>query len=288
MRTLTSSLILVACLLAGAFRPAPVFAAAPTVDSVRFAVAQNGANVSPITLAANAMKIYYINGDVSDTDGFADISDVDADFYRSSISGAGDCSADQNNCYHQTTCTLSSGSGNTVSYSCRIDLAYFADYTDADTYASDTWKIRVSVTDSNTTITDTTYSNELTSLAAIDVPGSLNYGTLSLGATSSTTGMTVKNAGNHLVDAQVWSTTGMTCTSGTIPLSNQHWDKVSVAYGSLQFTLSTTPTRSTINLSIQSDDATAVTGDLFFAIQLPANGIGGTCTGTLNITAYAF
>lgn len=270
------------------FFPSSAQAAAPAVDSIRVAVAQNGSNVTPLTVSANINKTYHVNGVVSDADGYQDIQDVDVDFYRSGVANGADCTADQNNCYHQTTCSLTSGSGNTISYNCQVAVAYFADYTDADTYESDTWKVRVKVSDGTTTSTDSSYNNELTSLAAIDVSGNINYGSIGLGATSSTYGVTVKNAGNHRVDTQVSSTTGMTCTSGTIAISQQKWDKVSVAYASLQYTLSTTPTRANINLLAQTDDGSSVTGDLFFAIQIPSTGIGGTCSGSVNMTAYSY
>ncbi len=261
-------------------------AAAPTVSSVRVGVSANGPNVSPLSVSPNTPTTYYINGTVSDTDGFADIVSVAAVFYRSGVASGPDCTADNNNCYRPPNCSLTGGSGNTIDYSCSIALQYFADPTDSGTYVSDTWKVRVRVTDSVESVDDTNYSNELNSLLAISVsPSNINFGSLALGATSNSIQIDVKNSGNVAADSAVSSGGNLTCAVGSILVANQKYGRTDVDYASLEYTLSTTPNNAGLTLPAQTDDATSISDQLFFRILIPSSGVRGACNGVTNINA---
>lgn len=270
---------------AGTISTACSLNASPTIDTVRVGTTANGTNVSPLTLTANTTTTYYINGTVSDTDGYADIIDVDARLYRSGATGGVACTADDNDCYIQATCSLTGGSGDSVNYSCQVDLQYFADPTDTGTYSADTWNVRVSATDSVDTVHDDTYTNEINTLSAINIPGDVAHGNVSLGATIDGTTLTVNNAGNVDVNLDLSMASDISCTIGTIPIANNKYDLSDVAYASLTYTLSSTPATLDVDLPQQTNDGVQVSDTIYWGIQIPASEVGGSCSGTITATA---
>jgi hypothetical protein len=261
-------------------------AAAPTVSSVRIGVSSYGPNVSPLTVSPNIATNYFINGTVSDTDGYTDIVSVAAVLYRSGVANGADCTADNNNCYRPAICNLSNGSGNNVDYSCAVALQYYTDPTDTGTYASESWKVRIRVTDSSQSVDDSAYNTELNSLLAISIsPSNINYGNQSLGATSNSVRVDVKNSGNVAADSAVSAAGNLTCAIGSILVANQKYGRTDVAYGSLEYTLSTSPANAGLTLPAQTDDFTAVIDELYFRILVPSSGVRGNCNGTTNINA---
>lgn len=280
--------ILVTLCLGLIFYPFFVQAEVPTVVSVRVGVAVGGPNVSPLNVAPNAITSYHVNGTVSDADGFADIQSVNVVFYRSGVAGGADCNFDKDNCYRPPNCNLSNGNANTVDYDCQINVDYFADPTDSGTYAADSWKVRVRVTDSLQNVDDTTYNNELNSLLAVSInPPNINYGSLALGNISSTVAINVKNSGNVNADARVSAAGNMGCPTGNIPVANQKYGRTDGTYQELEYTLSTTPTNALLSLPQQTNDQAIVTDDLFFKVKIPTSGVQGTCNGITNITAIS-
>ncbi len=268
--------------------PFYVIAEAPTVSSVRVGVSANGPNVSPLNLIPNSNATYYVNGTVSDTDGFNDILSVSVVFYRSDITNGADCSSDKNNCYRPSNCNLSNGDGNNIDYSCQINVAYFADPTDSGNYTSETWKVRVRVTDTSLSVDDSNYNNELQSMLAIaSTPSTINYGSLDLGQTSNSIRLDVVNSGNVPADSSIFSSGNMTCTLGSILVANQKYGRSDVDFTSLEYTLSTTPNYATLSLPAQTDDATVINDELYFRIKAPNVGVSGTCAGTININAIS-
>lgn len=260
----------------------------PTVDSVQVGTTANGANVTPLTLTANTTTTYYVNGQVSDPDGFGDITDVDARLYRSGATGGVACTADNNDCYIQTTCSLTGGSGNSIDYSCQIDLQYYTDPTvTGSTYPTDTWNARVTVTDGVTVVNDDSYTNEVEELTAISYASSIDHGTLALGATSASNQLlNILNAGNMEAQANVSMASAMSCATGSIPIGNNKWGLSDVAYASLSNTLTSTPTSMGLTLPAQTNDASQPSDATYWGIQIPGTGVKGLCTGTVTITGY--
>lgn len=268
--------------------PFSVKAAEPTVSSVRVGVSTNGPNVSPLNLAPNSNVNLYVNGTVSDADGFSDILSVSVVFYRSGVTNGVDCSSDKNNCYRPANCNLSNGNGNEIDYSCQINVAYFADPTDAGDYAAETWKARVRVTDTTVSVDNDTYNNEIQSMLAISpTPSNINFGNLNLDAISNSIRVDIKNTGNVAADGYISSGGNLTCLLGSIAVANQKYGRTDTDYNTLEYTMSTTPNYATLTLPAQTDDTTIVTDELYFRIKVPSVGVSGTCTGTININAIS-
>ncbi|MDP2631523.1 MAG: hypothetical protein Q8P30_02000, partial [Candidatus Uhrbacteria bacterium] len=260
----------------------------PTVDSVRVSYSANGTNVSPLVPSLGTVKSFHVNGVVSDTDGFADIQNVATVFYRSGATGGVACSSDKNDCYSIASCTLSGGSSNSINYDCDVSADYFIDPTDSGAYSAQTWNVRVSVSDATSTVDDDSYTNEVQTTTGIGAPDTIDFTNLALGATSPTSiSYEVTNYGNSAVDTNVSMENPQTCTIGTIPINKIKYGRTDTDYASLEYILSATPSATNLSLPQQTNDVTAVTDMLYWKLQAPAEAVGGTCSGTININAIA-
>lgn len=261
------------------------FNSAPDVDSIYINTSTSFTNLSPLTLTANTTTFYSIHGVVSDDDGYADIDQVDAVLYRSGATGGASCSADNNDCYRVTGCSLGGGGGTTINYSCIVNLEYFTDPTDTGAYGAQTWNVRISVDDGTDTTDDDSYTNEVSSMSAIYIPGSIDHGTLVLGATNDGEALTTYNAGNVDVDIDLSMSSAISCTLGTIPIANNKYGTKDLAYASLTYTLSSTPTTLDVLMPQQTNDGVQVSDIIYWGIQIPSTEVGGTCSGVVTATA---
>jgi hypothetical protein len=283
---------------------------APTVETVSIADGANGASQyndsTGITLVPGTTKTVHINGVVRDANGYADINDVTMTFYRSSVANAQTCTADNNNCYRVTTCTLGGGSGAdlTQTYDCSIDLSYYTDASGSGTrYPSDHWAVYVKVTDKEPT---TGISNDqntgnyvgqtnINRLLALTIPAAIDYssgGNFGLGATTTNANnqeMTITQQGNDEADVQVSGTT-MACDNiGSILVGQQKWALTDVGYSNGSTTALTGSLVNTIlDVHHQDLDGSSNTSKvLYWNIGIPSTGVKGLCTGTNTITAIA-
>ena len=271
---------------------------APTVEDVfindaafTFADSYGGGTIN--TLVAGGQKSIYITGNARDTNGRGDIKTISAVFYRTAV-GDG-CSPDSNDCYGVASCGTQNdteGDLEVLEYSCPINLDYWADSTDTGgPYAGTTWTVKVNIEDNGgLSGSDSSVTKTMQTLLALNIPTSINYGTLSKG--QSTTSLnnktqTMTQQGNDEADVEVSSSADMTCTNtGTIPVANQEWSLTDEdhSHGSMtDLSGSATDT----NLAVGYKTAGDVTVDLYWNIELPAQDISGTCTGTTTVTAIA-
>ncbi|MDF1497940.1 MAG: hypothetical protein P1P85_01100 [Patescibacteria group bacterium] len=243
-----------------------------------------------VTLIENTTKTITCTATVTDENGYADITSVEAKLYRTGV-GAG--VADNDNNHYTLTgdanCIPSGGSGNTENYTCAFSVQFFAEPTDASApiYSADNWTCQVTPSYSGGPGTAATDTIEMGTLNALNVTANINYGTLGLGNNSgaSPQTVTVTNTGNTLMDPQVSSAAAMTCTIGTIPVANQEYSNATFTYGS-GTDLSATPT--TLNLSLAKPTTTTpVTDNSYWGIGIPGTGVGGSCTGSNTFTAIA-
>jgi hypothetical protein len=300
----------------GATTTAQVANVPPAIDSVNVAYADNGANLDETTgidLALGTTKQIVIWGTASDANGtatqgsntYGDIKDINVVFYRSGVTDADSCTADNNNCYRaqlsDSSCVFSGNSGTTVHYACTLNLQYFTDSTQAGgEFPTDNWIAKVTDTDLSDTTGTASATTNVNSLLALNIPASIAYGQFALGAT--TTGsatlsgngsniiMPITQEGNVVADVNV-SGSDMTCDGlGTIPVGNEAW-----ALGAVDYSAATPLTASAVNTLIgvdyQTDDNFATNPslkDLYWHIKIPATGVRGVCTGsnTLSIIAH--
>ncbi|HBK34135.1 TPA: hypothetical protein DEP34_00195 [Candidatus Uhrbacteria bacterium] len=231
----------------------------------------------------------YGNGRVEDLNGRDDIVNVRGVFYRSSVSGGSDCTADNNGCYVVSSCTLRDLTGNDLrkEYSCRFDLSAYIDSTDSDGhYSTDTWNFFVEVSD-GTAIDSESVTTEVSSLLSLDIPSSINYGVLGLGdkTPAGSINITVTQQGNVRAGVEISGVgTAMNCSGrGSIPRENQEYSTESFTHGT-GIDLSGTPISTGMVLGWQETD-TAVSDDLYFGIEIPSSGVEGICSMVNTLTA---
>ncbi len=246
-----------------------------------------------VSLTENTTTTVTVTATITDNNGCEDIDSVEVKLYKTTTGpGAGD---DENN--HYTAAAVSdgncTGAGDiTDTYTATIDVYYYADPTDDGSTSSTTdWTAQATPSDESAGTADTD-TIEMDTLTALDVTSAINYGELALsgdtGIMDSTT--TVTNTGNEGIDVDVdgfGSGDGdgysMTCTWGTIPVANEKYSATAnVAYGS-RTALSDTAAEQDMDIAQRTDAVT--TGALYWGFGLPADGVGGTCSGAVVFTA---
>ena len=230
-----------------------------------------------ITLTEGTTAVATSTGTVQDNNGYGDITAVTAVFFDDDAVNS-DCSSDENNCYTDIACSTSTCSDTTCSVSCSADTWYYAN-------ATSSWKWEITVNDGTATSSTSSASVTISELVALDVTASISYGSVGLEETSSGATVTVTNTGNKDgLDAKVSSASSMSCTTGSISQSAQHYatSSSSFTYGDGEI-LSATST--SVGLNISQRTAAASTGDVYWKIQLPSSGILGTCSGSTVFTA---
>lgn len=280
------------------FSQAPIASADPVVSSASVT------NVAPVasaaliaggeslTLTENTTTDVTITVTVTDNDGCADIDSVAVVFYSADATNGAGCTANNADCYN-VAATIIGGSctGPTdvdALYTATIAVQYYADPV--------VWTALVIPTDgdgaSASTDNDTATMNTLT---ALNVSSTLVYGALARGANTETgdTPVTVTNTGNVIIDITVdgygasdGDTYSMTCTAGTIPIANEKYSMTgSTAYAS-KTALSDTATAVQMDIAVATS-VTPTTGSLYFGFAVPADGVSGSCTGTVVFAAIS-
>ncbi len=242
---------------------------------------------SAVTLTENTTTNVACVGTVTDNDGYADITSVTADFYRTSVGTGG--GQDDNNYYQlvgDSQCIPSGGSGNSETYTCTFAVQYFADPTDAGSpNSSDDWTCDMVPTDGVGTGTSASDTVEMNSLLALSVTSSINYGTVTAnedtGASNQT--VTITNTGNRDMDPQL-SGTDMSDGGNSIGVANQEYSDASFTYGA-GTDLSSSPT--TFNLSLPQQTSSSITDIIYWGLGVPNGTPSGTYTGTNTFTATA-
>ncbi len=254
-------------------------------------------DAASIILVENATVTVTTTAVVTDNNGCEDIDSVTIVFYKTTTGYS--AANDENNHYATTTMVQDTGtcagSGDTAAtYTATTTVWYYADPTDNGSISSTTdWTARVVPSDETAGTADTD-SIEMATLTALDVTTAINYGQLALGADTGTTDTTttITNTGNEGADVDVdgyGSSDGdgysMTCTWGTIPIANEKYaTSTAVAYASRNV-LSDTANEVDIDVAQRTDVAT--TGELYWGFGLPADGVGGSCSGTVVFTAVS-
>ena len=273
----------------------------PTVASKFISTTSNagtdGFGGGTIDLTAGTTRTVWINGLVADNNGEADISDVDITLRRSGVSAG--CTEDANSCRVVSNCTLDAGAGTSlqVGYNCSIALNYYTDSTSTGgEFPAENWVLDVVANDlSAGTVTDSATTKEVETRLALTIPATIAYGSLALGTNTTAANNTLINiaqAGNDIADVEVsMAGTILQCVTsavntGTIPRANLIWSLTDVDYNGVGATaLSGTATDTNLNVAYRH--GANPTKDLFWNIQIPTTGVGGTCTGTVTVSTIA-
>jgi hypothetical protein len=256
----------------------------PTALSVLLESGDTAAN-----LTAGVTTPLVCTATINDPDGYLDISNVEATFYRTSL---GYMAANNDNNHYSTSCVGGSGSGTNRPYSCTFNVQYHADATDVGSpNASDDWSCRITPFDSDGEgVSDVDYI-EINSLTAIEVPNQLVLTSAiepgeQTGNQNAILGIT--NVGNTALNVQFSGTDLCTaypsCASGgVIGVNNIQFKEVGFTYGG-GITLTSgiqlgvfTITKATTSPSNQSQNT-------YWGVAIPTSSIGGLYTGAVLLT----
>ena len=263
---------------------------APTVSVVDVSPA-------PITLTENGTTTVTVTATISDDDGCDDVftsGSIFAVLYRSGVSGAGSCSADANNCYRGITLTdvgstCTGGADTQGDASGTVQVWYIAEATDASsTFSGETWQAEVIAADAANATSSAVDGSppELSTLLAINVTASINYGTLTPNTTSTTQTVTITNTGNFNSTDANFSGVNLEDGGNSIVVTSQRYSTTTNEFWDyMDFTLDGTPTFRELNIAKGTATGTPSTQDHFWAIQIPNGTPVGTYNGTTTIEA---
>jgi len=237
--------------------------------------------VTNVTLTENTTKIVSCTATVTDNNGFADITSVEAILYLTSDGvGGGEDDNDHYTLTGDTGCVPSNSGTLTEDYTCAFDVYFFA--------IPGEWTCQVTPTDNDGAGTPDTDTITVDALNALIVDGTIPYGNMGLGTDTNTSPIAalVTNTGNTVMDPQVSASAVMTCATGTIPIGNQEYSATAAFDYGTGVDLSATPT--TLDLAlIKPITDTAVTANSYWGILIPGTSVDGACTGANTFTAVA-
>jgi hypothetical protein len=245
-----------------------------------------------INLTEGTTKTVSCAGTVTDNDGFADITSVTADFYRTAV---GTSSALNNNNHYRlagdANCVPSGGSGNSETYTCDFAVQYYADPTDAGSlFAAQEWTCTMTPVDATATGTAASDTIEMNTLSALSIPSGdpVNYGSVDpnndTGGTNQS--VTVRNTGNNDMDPEL-SGTNMTSGGDTILVGQQKYSATSFTYSSGGTALTASATGLDITLPQPTAGTVPVEDVILWGIGIPNGTPQGTYTGTITVAAAA-
>jgi hypothetical protein len=254
---------------------------APTVSNV---VLNGGAAIG---LTENTTTSVLCTGTITDNNGGSDITSATATVYRTSLGSS--CTADDNNCYQNISCTLSAPDGNNRYATCTAAIWFHAEPTDTGSpWAADTWSCTIVAQDaSNATGSADSAGVELNTLIALDFTPSIDYGSYPPGSgdASTTHVTTATTTGNAAIDVNL-SGTNMTSGGNSISVSQEHYATSTVAYSS-GIALTTTPTLLELTTGKPTAHPSNQAQNIYWGIQIPAGTPVGTYTGQVTATAVA-
>lgn len=243
----------------------------PTISNFSF----NGNN--NIALTEGTTTSIMATGTVTDLNGYADITNASSTFYRQSIAGARNCTANSNNCYQiaTTSCIFSNCSGNACTVSCTAAMYFFADPTDVgSTYAAENWQALLDVWDTSLTHDNSTSSQELYTLQGLTTTSTLPYGSIVVGADSGVTNATtsVNNTGNSVLNMNVGGD-DLYAGASRVTYNQQKYATSTFTYSACGFCSTLSPTSSPTYLPLQVSKATTTIWtpykDIYWGINIP-------------------
>lgn len=210
-----------------------------------------------------------------------------ARLYRSGVSGATSCSADDNNCYGTNdafTCATSNCSGNSCDFSFSTDVWFHADPTDSGTWSSEDWRFFMIISDVQKNSDTATTSEELNTLQALDIStSSIDYSDLDPGENTGTLSetTTITDTGNVAIDIYLYGD-DMESALSSIAIGQQEYaTSSSVSYGSGTDATSTDTNAVEMDLSKPTAHSpNTSTDDIYWGLEIPSIQKAGSYTGT--------
>ncbi len=220
---------------------------------------------------------------------------------------SGACTPDENTCYKDTLCDLttvsSAGVGPKLSLGQDKDLiATCASTAQWNANPGSNWEVHVNVTDSGavglvTNLAESSVNYTVNSIVAINVTQStIAYGTVSLGTLSAVQTITLQNYGNNILDVLLHGTDMAGTPSGTIVAAKQKWHNTSdgTFWASSGNVMKNSSTGAVLKVDGCADRAMAIRNEvavttedesMYWQIEIPSTQIAGSYTGTNTFVA---
>ena len=248
---------------------------------IAFAGTQNVGSISlsssPINLDAGSSKDITCIATISDTDGWANITSVNATLWDTSASTE-NSEDDDDEHYTDASCILGENTSETERpITCEFSLHYHAN--------PSTWTCKIRSYNSINDAASNEVIVDVNELAALDVTeASIDFGALDFNETSTDKTATVQNIGNVQIDVQL-SGSAFTCTSGSLLRNSVHYNaSSSIDYGLMA---ELTGTATTLDFDLAKSTGTSSTKLTYWKIKLPESGVGGTCSNLITFTAIS-
>lgn len=253
-----------------------------------------------IDLSPGNITTVVCNATVWDYNGWNDIHVLNGTLFYSQLGFTADSPEDNNSHYRNNSCEVCKlfDTATNASCACSFPVQYYAD--------NGTWSCNVSVRDRNIWLpTDTPLnftasavrSVNITPLIALDVPGSINYGNLTVTQTSSSKTINITNLGNRNINTTVYgyggdnSTDGfnlsMRCPLGNITIDNERYsfEEGNPAFATMTRVNSSEQATGSVIQRITDERATKnSTNSTYWKLNVPLT-VGGFCNGTLVFVA---
>jgi hypothetical protein len=259
---------------------------APTLYEIEF-------TPSPLNLNPGNTTSFNCTGEVTDNNGFSDVTVANATIFHSDYGETG--ATDNNIRYQNLSCVckqLGAVAAN-ASCECLYTLQYFA--------FNGSWTCNMTVADAYG-ITSARNSSPTTvnSVLAVHSPETLDYGNLSVTERSKYMQVNVSNYGNIPINVSVRAygnnglqhhmnpyNTSMTCGTENISLGFQRYTMINAtAFDSMTNITNATVQIENLSLSVRTNDANLGndTNSTYWRLEVPSN-VAGTCNGTLEFYA---
>ncbi len=241
-----------------------------------------------------------VTATVNDNNGCADIDNAESNYslkiYRQKLAddtsdGAACTITNGIDCYIGNTNELTLGSClNSTDYQIEwpVTSYYFLDSTDAGGYVLTDWGARLKVVDDTSSTVTATDVFEVSTLLALDVDSTTDFGTLAVGASSASAELTIKNTGNVSEDFTVGYNQSMQCTRGKFSGDSVRVTRMKHINADLAEGMGSRGSDSIVNASIAkaSTIAESSTSPFFAYIKIPDNvAVSGSCSNTATYTA---
>ncbi len=177
----------------------------------------------------------------TDDNGDGDVTAVEGVFFEDTTV-ANTCTADENDCYIDATCTLTlqsgagsgktaTGTDNALGADCQVTVYFNAT-------ASANWEVQAKPTDGigqETGFADSNVNLTNAALSGIDIAeASIAYGTVAIGGTSTGQETSMGNVGNQILDVLIsganMCTDYPTCSGSSIVAAQQKWHQTSATF----------------------------------------------------------
>ena len=245
----------------------------PTVYNVNFTMVR-----TPEASCGDDTTKVWCWGIVNDSNGWENVSLVNASLWQMGVTGGEDCAVNRSNCYRNASCNDNSSIDVAQrTYNCSFSVLPF--YAENGTWNCTMWAYDQNATSWNDTEVSLDSANRIRDpYYALSINDSINWGSAAIGSIKQQT-VNVSNCGNRLMDTKV-NGSNMNCTLNYIVVSNITYDTTAAAATAL----STVSTKLNTNHAVPVDGNSDVMVLTYWNLSVPAN-VGGSCIGNATFIA---